>query len=158
MLFRLPHFLLALVTTVCGASGCNQPTPNPNPPQRSIQTGGNYGPPTSAQLAGSSSSHRTGGEKYNFQWSFATSTFSLEGEDIPADLISAILGNNTQTTSIKGKWEINGKMLRLSTESYDDTGPRSVSLPIMNTGVIRVTTPEAQYVFRSKNEDRDNFN
>ena len=144
--------LLALIMTMSWVSGCEKVIPSPNPQQGAIQLGGNYPRISSKDFAGTNSSQRTGKDEYNFTWSVATSTFLIEGDDIPEDLVTALLGDTTQTTRIEGKWEIKGETLHLSIDSGNDESPRAIALPIVNTGVIRVITPDAQYVFQ-KNRD-----
>ena len=134
---------------MCVASGCDNTTKthSTTPNQHAIELGGNYNPVSSADLIGCSSSQRTGGIKHNFKWTFAANTFSLVGDNIPQDLVVALTGNKTQTTGIEGTWEIKGEKIHLSPTSDNDKDPQSVALPIRNTGVIRVITPDAQYVF-----------
>ena len=93
-------------------------------------------------------SHRTGAEDFDFTWTFEDDRFVIDGAEIPPDLIAAMLGPDVSTTRIEGTWRIHDEQIEFVVN--DDQGnatARKCSLPIYFTGVIRIETPEAQYVF-----------
>jgi hypothetical protein len=145
--YHPPPLFAALVITGCLSNGCNRTPETVTVPQQAIQTGGNYAPVKSADLIGSSSSQRTGGEPHDFIWSFADGTFVITGKKIPTDLVLALLGDVAKVKRIQGKWKITGQNLQLVVDTGNEAETKETSMPIMNTGVIRVTTPAAQYVF-----------
>ncbi len=113
-----------------------------------VEVGGNYPPVTEKQLRQTEFSHRTGGEDFEFTWSFEDDRFVIEGNEIPSDLITAILGPDASTTRIEGTWQIHDGTIDFALDDDDDSGTAGkCSLPIYFTGVIRIETPKAQYVF-----------
>ena len=137
------HILVSLLTITIGLalSGCESAAEPP------IQLGGNYAPVTAEQLRQTEFSHRTGAEEFSFDWTFERDTFLIEG-DVPPDLIAAMLGSNASASRIDGTWQIrNGTIDFLVNIGGADNKQHKCSLPIYFTGVIRIETPEAQYVF-----------
>jgi hypothetical protein len=105
---------------------------------------------TAEELQGHECSHRTGGD-FSFNWSFDRDTFVIEGDDIPPDLVTAMLGPDASATRIEGTWHIHGHIIDFLVRTDDpEAEPRKSSLHIFFTGVIRVSTSEAQYVFSPK--------
>lgn len=138
------HRLVSCLMIAGGVALCGCATQSTPP----TQTGGNYPPVTPEQLRRAEFSHRTGGADISFSWSFDRDTFAIEGSDIPPDLATALLGPNTSASRIEGTWQIHdGTIEFLVTTGDADDVQRKCSLPIYFTGVIRIETPAAQYVF-----------
>lgn len=112
-----------------------------------VEVGGNYPPVTEKQLRQTEFSHRTGGEDFEFTWSFEDDRFVIKGNEIPTDLITAILGPDASATRIEGTWHIHNSTIDFTLDDDDSGTARKCSLPIYFTGVIRIETPKAQYVF-----------
>lgn len=121
-------------------AGCGR-TPPPPP-------GSGYSPVTGENLLASPFSHRTGQERFEFTWIFEPGRFVIEGERIPPDLTDALLGAGQVATRVEGKWSIHNGLIQLRVPATDlSAGERGVEWPIFSTGVIRIQTPDAQYVF-----------
>ena len=72
----------------------------------------------------------------------------IEGASIPPDLVIALLGPDASPSRIDGTWQIrDGTIDFLVNLGRANDKQRKCSLPIYSTGVIRIETPEAQYVF-----------
>jgi hypothetical protein len=112
------------------------------------KTGGNYSPVTAEHLARAKFSHRTGSQDFDFDWTFQAGTFVIEGAGIPPDLMSAMLGPDSSVERIEGTWQIRDGRIFFVVKAGDAEGStRECSLPIYSTGVIRIETQDAQYVF-----------
>jgi hypothetical protein len=135
---------LLLVTAVLVLlSGCNHSQPLLTP----TQDGSSYPAVTPERLTGSTSSRRTGQHDFEFAWSFDATSFSIEGNAIPPDLITAMLGSGVKATKIEGAWEIRDGIIHFFVDS-NSTGPaRECSMKIYSAGSIRIESSEAQYVF-----------
>ncbi len=113
-----------------------------------VELGGNYPRVTEKQLRQADFSHRTGGKEFEFTWSFMDDRFVIEGRGIPSDLIAVMLGPSASATRIEGGWQIHDGTIEFNLDDDDDGGTgKKCSLPIFFTGVIRIETPQAQYVF-----------
>lgn len=105
--------------------------------------------PVSAKtLAGMTSSQRTGPQEYQFTWSFDAEKFKITGAKIPADLYKDILGGKSDTTEIVGSWEIRRGNLFLRVGKGDKA--IECKMKIFNTGVVRIESSQAQYVFSAR--------
>ena len=133
--FVLPVTVVAILCVGCGRAN------------RPAQVGGSYPPVTPERLAGSSSSHRTGHDDFEFTWSFDATSFVIEGSAIPTDLISAMLGPDVSATEIQGKWEIRDGTIHFFVDTGDTDSVKECSMPIYSTGPIRIESSAAQYVF-----------
>ena len=138
------RILCCLLTWLIGlsATGCTPPSGTRASP------GTGYGAVTAEQLRRTPFSHRTGGEDFDFDWSFDGDTFVIEGQQIPADLTNALLGPGVTAPRIEGRWEISNETIVLTPKldgGKQDAKP--CSFPIYFTGVIRIETEAAQYVF-----------
>ena len=135
-------FPLLLLFTIAFYVGCNQPNTKP------LQVGGNYPPVSAEQLIGESSSQRTGREKFDFVWAFERDKFTLKGKDVPPDLL-ALFNDGKPAASIEGVWSLKDETLTFTEIQIDGGEPKNklVELPCFNTGVTRIQTDEAQYVF-----------
>ena len=112
------------------------------------QTGGNYPPVTTAQLTRAEFSHRTGREDFDFDWTFQANIFVIAGSEIPPDLLAAMLGPDASAERIEGTWKIRDGRIHFVVKPGDaEHSVRESSLPIYFTGVIRIETQDAQYVF-----------
>lgn len=129
--------MVALGFTVAGCAAKIQPP-----------VGGNYAPVTAEQLRRAKFSHRTGREKFDFDWSFEGDTFLIQGNEIPTDLTDVMLEPGITAQRIEGVWHIRDGTIEFTTsiDGSNEKG-RTCSLPIYFTGVIRIETPAAQYVF-----------
>ena len=131
----------AAVMTVLSIVACSQPIP----------TGGGYPPVSKEMLIGAEYSHRTGREDYKLTWTFSETKFAITSTDdtLPPDLVEAFTGMQRQAMQITGTWDLHDETLLISNIKIDDetevVGERSVR--IFFTGVIRVQTSGAQYVF-----------
>ena len=113
-----------------------------------VEIGGNYPPVTAEQLLRSKFSHRTGATRFDFNWTFTVDSFIIEGDGIPHDLIISMWGEDKPIVRIEGTWQISNSSIDFVLPSRDTQAePRKCSLPIFSTGVIRIATPESQYVF-----------
>ena len=112
------------------------------------EVGGNYPPVTAKQLLKAKYSHRTGTAKYDFDWKFKQDQFLIEGKAIPQDLLDLFLGEGKTATRIAGTWSISDGMIRFVVKTgAKEANKRKCKLPIYFTGVIRIETKKAQYVF-----------
>lgn len=123
-------------------AGCDAPVP----------VGGGYSPVTAAEIAGMSTSHRTGMHQFEFNWAFDANRFLLEGDNLPDDLVVELLGltysdeSGSKVNRVEGTWVLlNEQELRLTTTSPTQT--EGIKLRIFRTGPIRIQTGKAQYVF-----------
>ena len=108
-------------------------------------TGQGYSAVVATDLEGRSSSHRTGLHNFDYCWSFDGDEFLIEGPSIPEDLILEIVGESDVDDKIQGSWQIDADWITLT---VDDADGRHISrFKIFNTGVIRIQTKDAQYVF-----------
>ena len=132
---------IAIVLSVAIFLGCESKPPR--------VTGGNYSPVTKEQLTGSDLALRTGRQKFDFSWTFETNRFVVEGPEIPPDLVATLLSPNAAVSRIEGPWEIRDEAIYFYVETgeAESMSIRESSLPIFSTGVIRIQTSEAQYVF-----------
>ena len=112
-----------------------------------VPVGGNYPAVTPERLAGSTSSPRTGQHDFDFSWTFDATSFVIEGNAIPADLMTAMLGSDETVAKIEGAWEIRDGIIHFSVNMEDGGPARECSMRIYSTGPIRIETSEAQYVF-----------
>ncbi len=110
------------------------------------KTGGSYPPVTAENLLKSKFSHRTGQQKFDFDWTFHENGFAIDGVSIPPDLLELMLGPNSQLQKITGSWEIRDQTIHFVVEQPDGQS-RECSMPIFSSGVIRIQSPQAQYVF-----------
>ena len=112
------------------------------------EVGGSYPPVTEAELIGKQSGARSGPEDFDFNWAFEEGTFSLEGKNIPPDLLQAF-NEGRPALKIKGSWSLTGDKLTFSEIVVDGGKPNDaeVTLACYFTGVIRIETDDAQYVF-----------
>lgn len=112
------------------------------------EVGGNYPPVTETQFKKADFSHRTGRAKFEFDWKIDGNKFVIEGKNIPQDLIDVLLGKDKSATKIEGTWSIKNEKIHFVAH-LDETGKktRNSKLPIYFTGVIRIETKSAQYVF-----------
>ncbi len=132
---------IAIVFAVAMFLGCESKPPR--------FTGGDYPPVTKEQLTGSVLSLRTGRQKFDFSWTFEANSFVVEGPEIPPDLVAALLSPNAAVSRIEGTWEIRDETIYFYVETgeAESMSIREAFLPIFFTGVIRIQTSEAQYVF-----------
>ncbi|MEY4568122.1 MAG: hypothetical protein RLY14_3092 [Planctomycetota bacterium] len=130
--------VLSIALSVALLFGCAR---SPGP------VGGNYPAVTPERLTGSTSSHRTGQHDFDFTWTFDATSFVIEGNAIPTDLIATMLGPDEQATKIEGTWEIQDEIIRFFVNTKSSEQARECSMPIYSTGPIRIETSEAQYVF-----------
>lgn len=114
---------------------------------RTVGTG--YPDVTYDMLVGRTSSQRTGRESPRFVWEFMADEFRLTGEEIPLELRRDLTGGEQAVREIRGRWRIQQGQIELSGLEVDgqSLGPRKVTYKIFHTGVIRIQTDEAQYVF-----------
>lgn len=129
--------LLCSVIVGCGPAG-GMPSP-----------GDNYPPVEEADLIGKKCTNRTGQDDGAFKWSFEKDRFVLEGTDIPPDLLLVLLGDDATAEKIEGTWEVDDSEnihFFVETDQPKDQ-PRESKLHIFFTGVIRIQTDDAQYVF-----------
>ncbi|WP_425397574.1 hypothetical protein [Aeoliella sp.] len=133
---------LAVLMSVSIVVGCG-------PLGSTSSTGGNYPPVTEAELIGKKCANRTGQDDGAFQWAFEKDRFVLEGTDIPPDLLLVMLGEDAKSEKIEGTWEIDDdENIHFFVETDQPEGkPRESKLRIFFTGVIRIQTDDAQYVF-----------
>jgi hypothetical protein len=134
---RFAIFLLASTAAIT-LVGCDAGKP--------IRIGGNYSPVTAEKLVRAEFSHRTGSEDFDFDWSFQPETFVITGDTIPPDLLTAMLGPEASGKRIEGTWKIRDGRIFFGVKTGEGN-VRECSLPIYSTGVIRIETQEAQYVF-----------
>lgn len=135
-------FALALALLLLGASGFLV-APS------AAQIGGNYPPVVAGDLIGKQSSHRTGRVKFKFVWKFEENTFEIEGESIPEDLQEELLGRKMDVEKIEGTWELKDETIHFEVKRLDGMAvemPKR-TLKTFNTGVTRIQTKAAQYVF-----------
>ena len=112
------------------------------------EVGGSYPPVTAKQLLKAKYSHRTGKEKYDFNWVFKGDNFVIEGKKIPQDLLDVLLGEGKTATKVEGTWSISDEKIHFAVKTIDEEAKtRNSKLPIYFTGVIRIESKEAQYVF-----------
>lgn len=109
--------------------------------------GGGYAPVTSQVLLDRTFSHRTGGEKFDFTWTFEGTRFVVDGDHIPPDLSVALLGTASEVNVIEGSWHIEDGQIEFAVDTGEHNEERKSALRIFNTGVVRIETAEAQYVF-----------
>ncbi|MDA7873765.1 hypothetical protein N9B17_01245 [Rhodopirellula sp.] len=109
--------------------------------------GGSYRAVTPEKLTGSTSSQRTGQHDFEFTWTFDATSFVIEGNAIPSDLITAMLGPDVKATKIEGAWEIRDGIICFVVGTEDKVPARECSMRIYSTGPIRIESSEAQYVF-----------
>jgi hypothetical protein len=112
-----------------------------------VSVGGGYPAVTPARLAGLTSSFRTGQHDFKFSWTFDTTSFVIEGSNIPPDLIVAMLGPGMTTAKIEGAWEIRDGVIHFFVDKEDSNSANECAMRIYCTGPIRIETPDAQYVF-----------
>ena len=112
------------------------------------EVGGNYPPVTDSHFKKAKFSHRTGRTKFVFDWKIDDNKFVIEGKNIPQDLIDVLLGKDKSASKIEGTWSIKNEKIHFVVH-LDETGKktRNSKLPIYFTGVIRIETKSAQYVF-----------
>ena len=108
-------------------------------------TGSGYAPVTESELIKATYSHRTGRKKYEFTWVFESERFAIEGPEIPQDLALALLDSEEPVDHITGTWQIKDEIITFVTET--DGELHECSLRVFFTGVIRIQTDAAQYVF-----------
>ena len=109
--------------------------------------GGSYPAVTPERLTGSTSSQRTGQHDFEFTWTFDATSFVIEGNAIPSDLITAMLGPDVKATKIEGAWEIRDGIIHFVVDTEDTEPARECSMRIYSTGPIRIESSAAQYVF-----------
>lgn len=116
-----------------------------------VPTGSGYPPVSKEMLIGTTYSHRTGREDWNLTWTFSETEFVIKavGESLPPDLVEAIAGTQQAAKQLNGTWDLLDESLLISKVKIDEetevAGERSTR--IFFTGVIRVQTLGAQYVF-----------
>jgi hypothetical protein len=147
---RLHHaFRLTAVATVLSITACSPPLP----------TCSGYPPISKEMLIDAEYSHRTGGEDWELTWTFSETEFVITATDdfLPPDLVETVTGNQQQTKQLNGTWDLQDEVLLISNVMIDNEteviGERSAR--IFPTGVIRIQTSGAQYVFspsRSKSK------
>ncbi len=115
------------------------------------ETGAHYPPVTAEQLAGKSTVYRKDRDDASFTWVFEADRFLIEGDNIPADLVVAMLGPDGKTQRIEGNWNIVDGNIYLEVKTDQPEGSaRQCSFAIYSTGVIRIDTGAAQYVFTKR--------
>ncbi len=139
---NLHHALrLTAVVTVLSFTACSPPIP----------TGSGYPPVIKEMLIDAEYSHRTGGEDWELTWSFSETEFVITATDdfLPPDLVETVTGNQQQAKQLNGTWDLQDEVLLISNVMIDNetevVGERSAR--IFPTGVIRIQTSDAQYVF-----------
>ena len=138
---KFPCLRLAAAMAVICIAACSPPIP----------TGGDYPPVSKEMLIGAEYSHRTGREDWKLTWTFSDTEFVIkaDGESLPPDLVESVTGMQEQAKQLKGTWDLAGEKLLVSDVKIDEetvvAGERSAR--IFPTGVIRIQTSEAQYVF-----------
>jgi hypothetical protein len=141
MSFSCERHALWLVFIAFSTMGCESPI------AMQTSTGGGYAPVTYQQLVGKTCTNRTGREDGNFTWVFKEDRFVIEGDNLPVDLVETMLGPGATADRIEGVWEIQDGAIYFVVPNDATAPPRRSSLPIFFTGVIRIQSPEAQYVF-----------
>ena len=99
---------------------------------------------SASELAGKSSTQRTGQHSYEFSWTFSDDQFKIIGDAIPGDLLDDLCEGHA-TEEISGQWRIvdGSLLLELDTEN----GTKECQMEIFATGPIRIQSSAAQYVF-----------
>ena len=132
--------LTAAMVVTCIAA-CSPPTP----------TGSGYPPVSKKMLIGAEYNHRTGREDWELTWTFSESGFVItaDGDSLPPDLVESVTGKQQLAKQLNGTWDLQDEALLISNVKIDDeadvAGKRSTR--IFPTGVIRIQTSDAQYVF-----------
>lgn len=117
----------------------------------SIPTGSGYPPIGKEMLIGAEYSHRTGREDWKLTWTFSETEFVIkaDGDSLPPDLVESITGTRQAAKQVNGTWDLVDESLLISdvktNEETEVAGERSAR--IFPTGVIRIQTSDAQYVF-----------
>ena len=133
--------LVTSVMVICMAA-CSPPGP---------PAGSGYRPISKSMLIGAEYSHRTSREDWNLTWTFSETEFVITATkgSLPPDLVEAITGMQQNAKHITATWGLHDETLLISNVKIGDetevAGERTVR--IFFTGVIRVQTTGAQYVF-----------
>ena len=140
----MPHlnsfgFLVLAMAVAASLSACDYRSKTP--------TGGSYPPVTAEKLLSATFSHRTGQDHFQFRWKFDADQFVIEGEQIPPDLTDALLGPNQTAKKISGKWKIQNDRIYFEVPAGEDQPPIQCDMSIFSSGVIRIQSSDAQYVF-----------
>ena len=108
-------------------------------------------PVSKEMLTDAEYSHRTGGEGWDLTWTFSETDFVITATDgfLPPDLVESVSGKQQEAKQLNGTWNLQGESLLISNVKIDGetevSGERSTR--IFPTGVIRIQTSDAQYVF-----------
>jgi hypothetical protein len=127
------------------------------PQMPAVTPGSGYRDVSKAMLIGSQYSHRTGRAAPQLTWTFSESEFEIVSDsDLPPDLVEATTGSPRQASRLTGKWDLQGESLLISNVQVDGVTdvPGERIVRVFFTGVIRVQTLAAQYVFDQARPDR----
>ena len=136
-------FTLFLLTIVLGTVGCSNSAVLVGAPDGSPDS---YGPVSAEQLEGTTCSYLPAHHEFEFEWSFKSDTFLIEGQNIAPDIIAGLLGPNASANRIEGTWSIDRGQIEFVV-NIGDQDARTSKFRIYSTGVIRIETPKRQYVF-----------